>query len=1764
MANEDLKRYMVERLLALDPSLSDDTGARMYTVVIDPLVKRLGVDPLSVDIRQFIEDRMAVEYPDLDVISPGSALADTLVGPLQILLEPLRREIISLRDQRSLADPTILNEDELDALLGNIFANRRTGDFARGIQRVFYNSRTSVGIDNSIVFSTTEGVAFVPDVVRTYGPNDMRRSGGLFYLDIPIRSIEPVETANVDPNTIRFVRNLDGVVRTTNLRAIRFGVARETNETFSDRAARALTERSTNTSRGIETALLDTFSDLVSVATVGYGEPEMQRDILQADVVQPSAEVAGSLIYSTADFKTERAFDMGTVTGGDVVVMPFTNLLRVVSPPAAKAAAIKAAKYLRVSDGNGHYTDNPLGRLRGIKEVTDAVDASGDLIVRLTDFEVFPNNADEANPAAPFDTLTDEPHQGLNSFSLQGGDFVLWASHEGTKYVRGARLPFTDTCSATISASGRPGSVIHGRDFLLIASDFVDPAEPYITAAHPLPEVLRCYPLDGLISSSIFRVGRADSFANLRERITYTDQASHVYDATPGALGLEARPRIVDFGSPKHSSDAADRTDGIAMDPWGRNPGVKLTTVELGTPGTPATNFGSQRDLLVELEGTQAAWADRGVKPGHFIALAVYEGIEGGGADPFLGARSDDHAYLRWHAWGRVVALHTSHQLHVTGIDLAVLNGIVNVYDKGGFATGVSTTYAFAWNVFENNRQMVTPDGRLVSSYDEFNFLPAYQVGTGAEGFIFAPMPAGFEGDAFDGNTVWATNQPLDFTSDRSFWIRLAKPFQDVYPSMGGRPPLSLGGGTVVDFQYKAPNVISQWCAESRYTENEVVQVDAATAHWGLVQHRQGPVIEGAKYFDGTDPTGWTQDATHLVNSKGLQGFLLPHPMGSAHTGVGETYEGTLTGDNNLTNQVVQLYADGAVEVPTDSKIVVSGIPGSVPFPTAFSGPLEIEDNQVHLGGLTDVYAKFGSETLETADRLLLKPRDLENPLEVIASGASGSIDFTEPTQFLSLALETAIEEQFDMGANVEWAHDLVVELVEPPTDIQPKSFRVTNNVAGGAQTDITFTGGSGIEPNLRWRLVQQVTVDLERPVEVMQQGSNMAVLAGALQATFPAGIVFSEGFSDRGMIIKVTTGSNAGEYEVTAKGATTLGVRTPFPTTETAVSYQVLALQNTLVQLPLVRVKSVSLAGENEGVPIPYRHPVELKAGAFAGLNDDPHTDESTGDGTLTCDGALPATFVAVGVTNWENLGVLKYDVLRIDSVDADLQYWYVVGVNQDETGATDTTSLLLDRVVTSTTLTTLSFTLGHPSVGTVSARFMQRTMFEATQATVFTAPDSDGVSRKFRPSPAESTKLYENPVGLTYATVPTGATVEFSAVVNPFAAGLAAGDRVDVLSEVLTSTSLGATEEVQGKLLAFTVNDASRAVRFTGTDALTPSAIAADFNRQAGDVLRATVSGGELLLASRHHLQLVDLGSTGILDELGFTTADSRNNRAGAATGSFGTFYVTSITFTDATQLTRLTLETAAGIAVSDLRVNANGVFVDIVRVGSQRLYPAGLTEDSVGLFAGEMKLTSMDPLEAEVVVSGTQMEATGYRSLGYELVVANTNYSYSMGEKVGLRCTPVVLDEFSTGMANAYAVVGAGMTVAYERAPGIDAMQTFLLLPTVRVQCHNPLARHFFPAYPAFNISYRGTPTTAAVKQAVGSFLASKYPNRAIETYDIVKTVSAMSVTGLDLPQEVAVLAHDASRRVKLQSSLSKLDLGNQFHIMGDVTGVKVTKS
>ena len=1777
MANEDLKRFMVERLLVLDPTLSDNAGARMYSTVIDPLVKRLGVDPLSVNIATFITARMEALFPELDITSPGSMLKDLLVRPMTLLLEPVQREIELVRQQKSVDDLAVLTSEELDAIVANIFVERNVGAFARGVVRLYFASPTAVGLDNSILFYTADGENFVPDEVRVYQPSDMRRSGSRYFIDVNVRSQEPRTSANVAANEIRFARNIDSVLRVTNPQPIRFGVSEETNQELFDRAGRILTERSMNTGRGIQAQLRNIFPDVLSVSVTGYGEPEMGRDILKADITLDTEELVGSLVYQTSSWKTEPA-----LLGGGLPIVPFTNILRIETPTAAQRLAIEGATFLRVSDGTGSFHPALVSRVREVESVTDDVGVTGDVIVRLKDFTVYPHNGDETSPSAGGTADTTGDIYGFNQFSPQGSNFALTTTDNVTspgvpvERMIGAPLPFTNTLTSGVPVGNMPSSVVPGRDFLVygMMGPYWSDSGAVPQALQDSPSVLRVHPLLG-VNADILSIGRADSHLVDKGRIAYPGAANFIYAPTSGTIARNNTPTIIDFGAPKWTAVDLTRLDGVSVSEWGRNPGVRMHSLNAGG-GAYVAGYADMKTTVVTLEATQPGWAARGVSVSHFISLALYEGDGGGGAATgLLSEASQTTGKLRWHAWGRIVEVLDDHNIRVDGVDASNLTDNADYpqsWDREGFtdASGAFplNVYPLAWTVYEGVRTHVRPSGELVQSYDDFQYLPQYKMDSAVgTGLVHAPFVAYYTGDKFVPQSAHSHAATVAAWKDNTaWWIRLNKDLLAVAPSLGTYPTKLLDGGEVIMIDDGvALSSPDQEYLQAKYLEHTTIEVDSGADRSGLVQSVASIGTEGSHYFDADDPApaGSWRPAAYYLNHKGVLGYLLPHPMGSLYSNAKIS---SAAWGSELSPQVVQFYAARNDEVDSSAVLTVSDIPGSVAFPEAFGKTLVVKDNEIHLGGLTDVYVKMASEIETVSDLLSLVPSDLLDSSTVLASGIDGTINFTlNPGHFVSPTLAAFLDAHLSLGGGVGSLGNLVVEIVEPVADILPAAVQAVTMVAGGVLIDGIFIGAAGTHNNIRWRLHNEVVTSLYDPVVVLQQGTDLITTAGGLFVTIPGGVNYVEALGGRQHLLVVDNGPNKGEYIISAKGVTTVSMLTATLAGGDSGSYKIVAKQAGQVDLPFVRIKQVSMSGDTaEGVIIPYRHPVDIEASSFQGLNDDPWNDDTTPgvEGTLACDGINPATFKAVApdpvlpLGSWGAYGVITHDVLRIDGVGADVTYWSVAGVDKDENGVDLDGSLLLDRVTTAFSSEKLGFTLGHAAVGTATVRFKDRTLYEAGPDTVFQFTQTDGVTYRFRPSPAESSIVYASAYTATGVTSSVGTQMDFDSTTSLFKHNPAIGDRIVILSRVLASSLWLMPFEVavSGKTLVFAVDDARYSVTFTGTGLQTLTSIAADINRQASDVVRAVVSADTLQFHSRGHLQILDEGTAGILTLLRYGAGVVRDNKD--MIGLYGSFPITGFGYDAAANVSAVTF-------LGPGPTSALGVFVDIVRYGTQRVYPGDFVEEDNGLFSTEIKVLSYDPLERTTVLPGQAFTSTGYLSFGYEVVTDNANYTFSMGERSSIRCTPIVLGEMDTDLLTSYVVPAASVIVTYDRAPQVDAIQSFMLLKSERVQNHNPLVRHYLPAYPLIEIDYSGSIDPDVVKTAVGNYLATLYPNKPLEVFSLLAAVRALNVPYVSLPQKAGFMTIREDRTIVVERSMDVVYLDDRFHIMGDLSGITINK-
>ena len=283
MAIRDTEAFLRERYALFDPSADVNVGSPLDVQVIQPLVRRLGQDPFTVDITTFINDRMAQAFPEL-ATKEGDAITDLLNKPASILWDPFVRENRRIQRSLSFRDPSTLTLDEADALGANLFNERRKGNISRGAGRVLFNAPQNVSISPANFFTSKGGLHFFPSEIQSIRTEEMLlnvTSENLYYFDVNCIAEGPGSQFNIGPNELVSIANVPAAVRVANVRRFGFGENEETAVQFVDRVRQSLSERSLVTLRGIAAKILDNFPDVNRLNVVGFNDPEMQRDVIR-------------------------------------------------------------------------------------------------------------------------------------------------------------------------------------------------------------------------------------------------------------------------------------------------------------------------------------------------------------------------------------------------------------------------------------------------------------------------------------------------------------------------------------------------------------------------------------------------------------------------------------------------------------------------------------------------------------------------------------------------------------------------------------------------------------------------------------------------------------------------------------------------------------------------------------------------------------------------------------------------------------------------------------------------------------------------------------------------------------------------------------------------------------------------------------------------------------------------------------------------------------------------------------------------------------------------------------------------------------------------------------------------------------------------------------------------------------------------------------------------------------------------------------------
>lgn len=295
-----LEDFIRERVAVYDRNTDASRGSPFDNEVIQPILRRLGPDPFTLDALTYAQTRIAQEHPDM-ATHEGSRLRDLVLKSFVLLMDPIIRENRRIDRGQSFRDPSTLTLDEATALGANIFAEPDRGGVSRGRVRLYYNSPQQQSVNQANVCFAKNGLRFEPTEVQSIRTEEMifNQEGKLYYFDISVVASAPGAQYNIEPGEICSIANVAAAVRVTNKSRFRFGEAAETASAFIDRTKQSLTERSLVAERGIVAVLTEAFPELHRLAVVGKGDPEMQRDVLSGGSL--GEPLASGLLASALD-----------------------------------------------------------------------------------------------------------------------------------------------------------------------------------------------------------------------------------------------------------------------------------------------------------------------------------------------------------------------------------------------------------------------------------------------------------------------------------------------------------------------------------------------------------------------------------------------------------------------------------------------------------------------------------------------------------------------------------------------------------------------------------------------------------------------------------------------------------------------------------------------------------------------------------------------------------------------------------------------------------------------------------------------------------------------------------------------------------------------------------------------------------------------------------------------------------------------------------------------------------------------------------------------------------------------------------------------------------------------------------------------------------------------------------------------------------------------------------------------------------------------
>lgn len=290
----------------------------------------------------FLTAYLKEKVPDAD-FSQGSVVRDFVITSIAFMFAFLEQERKTTRDQQSLlalstqADSEAVS-DAVNALLSNWFITRKTGQTARLTATLHFSQAADVPLSTTTRFFRTSDLIYVPDIttattipasqlVPTFNTNNVVTE---YTTTVNLRAQEIGANYNVPIGRFLSADQFSPFFTyAENTSAVSGGTYEESTPELLARAPTAISVRNLVNARSIDTVLRETFVGVTRVLSVGFGEPEMLRDLSSEFVTRLRMHMGGFTdIY--VQLPIIEVVETGTVGGvftrPDDVIVVFRDL----------------------------------------------------------------------------------------------------------------------------------------------------------------------------------------------------------------------------------------------------------------------------------------------------------------------------------------------------------------------------------------------------------------------------------------------------------------------------------------------------------------------------------------------------------------------------------------------------------------------------------------------------------------------------------------------------------------------------------------------------------------------------------------------------------------------------------------------------------------------------------------------------------------------------------------------------------------------------------------------------------------------------------------------------------------------------------------------------------------------------------------------------------------------------------------------------------------------------------------------------------------------------------------------------------------------------------------------------------------------------------------------------------------------------------------------------------------------------------------------